>query len=122
MLESAKKAVMVDLHPDPVTVRNVPVVTVYRGAKISIAHIYRTSGLRQPKNAKLEECKKPVLNGLLSWCQRTELNCRHYDFQSYALPTELLWREPLNIRARELYVLPARASSLLTHLPLTGWP
>ena len=25
----------------------------------------------------------------IRWCRGAELNCRHYDFQSYALPTEL---------------------------------
>ena len=35
------------------------------------------------------------------WWPGTELNCRHYDFQSYALPTELPGRSVAGNRARE---------------------
>ena len=35
------------------------------------------------------------------WWPGTELNCRHYDFQSYALPTELPGRSVAENRARE---------------------
>jgi hypothetical protein len=40
----------------------------------------------------LKKMKKPCLSkqtGLLAWCRRAESNCRHKDFQSFALPTEL---------------------------------
>jgi hypothetical protein len=43
--------------------------------------------------AKSRESKRTRYSRVLFWCQRAELNCRHYDFQSYALPTELLWRD-----------------------------
>src|SRR5207248_3207033 len=37
--------------------------------------------------------------GLLSeWWRGTESNCRHYDFQSYALPTELPRHEAADVR------------------------
>ncbi len=35
------------------------------------------------------EKKRPRIATLISWCRGTELNCRHGDFQSPALPTEL---------------------------------
>src|SRR5439155_22601907 len=34
------------------------------------------------------------------WWRGTESNCRHYDFQSYALPTELPRRRPAIIADR----------------------
>jgi hypothetical protein len=47
------------------------------------------------KNSKsnIDKQRTPLITGFFIWCQRAELNCRHYDFQSYALPTELLWRD-----------------------------
>ncbi len=50
------------------------------------------------KLSKYKKEKSPVnalFTGLKRWCRETELNCRHADFQSAALPTELSRRPKL---------------------------
>jgi hypothetical protein len=60
------------------------------------------------------------------WWPRTESNCRHYDFQSYALPTELLGRPAAEIVVRRFttisqsprqITLPGPGSGCFTQLP-----
>lgn len=42
-----------------------------------------------PISAEAEGSEALEAKRLMCWCRGTELNRRHYDFQSYALPTEL---------------------------------
>ncbi len=44
-----------------------------------------------PMNTNLK--KPPFCTEVSCWCQGAELNRRHCDFQSHALPTELPWRD-----------------------------
>jgi len=51
----------------------------------------RAGGDRRDDSRRVQKRKKPPRRRL-SWCPETESNCRHEDFQSSALPTELSGR------------------------------
>ncbi len=46
---------------------------------------------KNDRMARKKQVNRLALQEFLKWCQGTELNRRHGDFQSPALPTELPW-------------------------------
>src|SRR5450756_2416951 len=56
----------------------------------------------------LRPAKKVLISGEKGWWRGTELNCRHHDFQSCALPTELPRHRENAALGRARPMLPAR--------------
>ena len=53
-------------------------------------------GMSRPGSGALDGGKRPVFIKESEWCRGAESNCRHHDFQSCALPTELprhVWKD-----------------------------
>lgn len=48
--------------------------------------------------------KRDMLPPYIVWCRRAESNCPHVDFQSTALPTELLRRKRVTAGLTEPYI------------------
>ena len=59
-----------------------------------INHITRTNQIMLSNTKIKRQGLKPCLYYLLKWCRNSELNQGHRDFQSLALPTELLRQTP----------------------------
>src|SRR5438105_1239687 len=57
------------------------------GAPAASAEDTHTSDIPEVPDGEMNATKSAILLGV--WWRGTESNCRHYDFQSYALPTEL---------------------------------
>ena len=76
---------------------------------------------RSPANARMTRpgfsalsprALQPLAGAIHEWCRGPESNRRHYDFQSYALPTELPRRVALSNLAKRGDDLPSRALPL----------
>ena len=59
----------------------------------------------KPKSIKRKSPVNTLFTGLKKWCRETELNCRHADFQSAALPTELSRQPKLNFNILSVVII-----------------
>src|SRR3954466_12116595 len=63
----------------------------------------------------LDYSLRPVAKYLKRWCPGADLNHRHADFQSAALPAELPGHGPLDIKARGRPVQAVRSRAFAIH-------